>query len=220
MLTKLRQINPHIPIFSVRDKEFTPYGRVITGHDTSEIIELAKKIKMPENGAKYEPSTLELEKCAVAESLQNEVFGEIKIQIGLCYGYNDKLNALEYHKSSELNIAVTPMVLLLGLLSETDGNTYDSKNIKAFYAGEGETIELYGTSLHFCPCQTGSEGFRAIVVLPAFTNMPLEYNHNDGLLYRKNKWLMCHFRNEEMIQRKIYPGLTGENIIVRCEDAY
>ena len=41
-------------------------------------------------------------------------FGEMEIQIGYCNGHNSMLNALEYHKSSEINVAATDAVLLLG----------------------------------------------------------------------------------------------------------
>ena len=37
------------------------------------------------------------------------------IQIGYCNGNNNKLNGLEYHRDSEINIAVTDMVLMIGM---------------------------------------------------------------------------------------------------------
>ena len=44
------------------------------------------------------------------------------IQIGYCNGPNSTLNGLEYHKSSEINIAITDMVLLLGKVQEVENN--------------------------------------------------------------------------------------------------
>ena len=38
--------------------------------------------------------------------LQKKGYGELPIQIGYCNGKNYKLNALEYHRSSEIDVAV------------------------------------------------------------------------------------------------------------------
>ncbi len=55
----------------------------------------------------YVPSVEELEALDVAKALQNKGFGGIPIEIGYCNGHNKKLNAVEYHRSSEINVAVT-----------------------------------------------------------------------------------------------------------------
>lgn len=53
------------------------------------------------------------------------------IQIGYCNGHNSKLNALEYHRDSEINIAATDMILMLGLLTDVnDDYIYDTANVK------------------------------------------------------------------------------------------
>lgn len=62
----------------------------------------------------YEPSIEELEATNVAIDLKMRVYGELPIQIGYCNGHNSKLNALEYHRSSEVNVAVTDIILFLG----------------------------------------------------------------------------------------------------------
>ena len=61
----------------------------------------------------YVPSVEELEALDVAKALQNKGFGGIPIEIGYCNGHNKKLNAVEYHRSSEINVAVTDLVLLI-----------------------------------------------------------------------------------------------------------
>ena len=73
--------------------------------------------------------------------------------IGICYGYDSVMNDMEYHNSSENNIAVTPLALLLGLEYEMDGMEYDLGKIKAFYLEKGEAVEVFATSLHYCPCR-------------------------------------------------------------------
>lgn len=212
MIELLKKSNPSVSFYSVRDKEFLQYGSVIDGFDTNEITHECEKIKMPENGSAYELSVDKLENLDISKRLKNECFGELDIQIGLCWGYNDALNGLEYHKSSEVNIAAEPMVLLLGLVTDIERGKYDSKYIKAFYLEKGEMVEVYATTLHFCPCQAGDKGFRSVVVLPKGTNSPLDSSSTDKMLFKKNKWLLCHNKNEALIQRGVYPGIFGENL--------
>ena len=45
MLETLKKLNPNIPFYSVDDKEFAPFGRVVKDFDASAIIEAAKKIE-------------------------------------------------------------------------------------------------------------------------------------------------------------------------------
>lgn len=211
MLEKLKKLNPNTPFYSVNDDEFKPYGSVVSGYDLDEIITEAEKINMPESGSSYELSIPQFEKCGVYEKLKNEAFGETDIQVGFCWGYNDMLNGLEYHKSSEINVAATPMVLLLGLVTDIENDEHDSKNIKAFYLEKGEMVEVYATTLHFCPCQVSEKGFRSVVILPKGTNAPLDKPSTDKMLFKKNKWLLCHNNNEALIQRGVYSGIFGEN---------
>ena len=42
-----------------------------------------------------------------AVAVREKGFGGLPVQIGYCNGSNVKLNALEYHRSSEIDIAVT-----------------------------------------------------------------------------------------------------------------
>lgn len=70
-------------------------------------------------------------------------------------------------------------------------------------------VEVYATSLHFCPCQVSDEGFGCVVALPKGTNVPLEEAAEDPLLFRKNKWIIAHAENEGLIQRGVIPGIIG-----------
>ena len=104
-------------IYRVTDPEFAPYGTVLD-ISADELFPLAEMIEMPESGSKYEPSFDSFENTALARQLQEDVYGELPIQIGYCWGHNTKLNALEWHKSSELNIAMTDFVLMLARLDD------------------------------------------------------------------------------------------------------
>lgn len=48
------------------------------------------------------------------DEMKERAYGGLEIQIGYCNGNNKKLNAVEYHRSSELDIAVDDLILLLG----------------------------------------------------------------------------------------------------------
>ena len=125
------------------------------------------------------------------------------------------MNGLEYHRSSEVNVAATPLVLILGLQYEMDGCEYDASKVKAFFLEKGDAVEIYSTSLHFCPCQVSDDGFSCVVVLPKDTNTLLEKPSEDKLLFKKNKWIICHDKNQGLIDRGVYPGLHGENYEIK-----
>lgn len=200
-------------LYQVTDKEFEAYGRVLD-FNTAELTEKAASIEMPQSGSRYEASVTQLEQCASFKALKDEIFGELDIEVGCCWGHSDSLNALEWHKNSEINIAVTDMILFLGTIFEMEGNCYSSENVKAFLVKKGTTIEVYATTLHFCPCETDKNGFMCIVVLPKGTNLPLDGRPEDKLLFRKNKWLIAHEDNAELIDKGVVPGIYGVNLKV------
>lgn len=197
-------------LYSVKDEEFKAYGEVIDG-DFSEIIEVAEKLGMPEEGSRYIASVDEFEKLSVKELFKNEIFGEAEIQMGYCFGHSKRLNAFEWHKSSEVNIGVTDAILFLGTLSEMEDGKYDTKNAKAFLLRRGEAIEVYSTTLHFCPCETRDSGFGMVVILPEGTNTDLLGRPSDRRIFRKNKWIIAHEDNAELIARGVVPGVFGKN---------
>ncbi|MBQ7507266.1 MAG: DUF4867 family protein [Lachnospiraceae bacterium] len=202
---------------NVTDPEFKKYGRVVDEIDFSGLIEaLKEKTPCPEDCA-YEPSIADLESLPVKGELERIIYGELPIQIGYCNGHNLKLNAVEYHRSSEINVAATDVILLLGKEEDIEeGFTYDTGKMEAFLLPAGKAVELYATSLHYAPCQTSEEGFRVSIVLPKGTNEPLTGSHGgefeDSLITARNKWLIGHpeggFTGSEHI------GLKGENLEV------
>lgn len=214
MLEKLRELNPELEIYRIRDKEFGKYGSVLE-IDTEEIVEACKKLKYPESGSEYIASVEMLEKLGVSEELCVATVGGCPAQIGVTHGYNSLMNGLEYHKCSEVNVAATPLCLILGLRQEMEGTEYDSAKVKVFYLEKGDAVEVYSTSLHFCPCQITDQGFSCVTVLPRDTNTLLDKPVDDRLLFKKNKWLICHDENKELIGRGAYPGIHGENYRIR-----
>lgn len=200
-------------ILEVTDKAFRKYGRVIADIDFSELLEEMKHTPVPEDVV-YEPSVVGLEEIPVFWELQDKIYGELPIQVGYCNGHNVKLNALEYHRSSEIDIAVNDLVVMLGCQQDiTDDFTYDTANVEAFRIPAGTAVELYATTLHYAPCHIEDRGFRCVIVLPKDTNLDLEEAHQggeDGHLTAKNKWLLGH--PEGGLPEGSPMGLIGENL--------
>lgn len=200
-------------IKKVTDPEFSRYGRVIDGYDFSKLIKAMEHTPLPEDVI-YEPSIEELEATNVAIDLKMRVYGELPIQIGYCNGHNSKLNALEYHRSSEVNVAVTDIILLLGAEQDIEPDfTYDTSKVEAFLVPAGTAIEVYATTLHYAPCHVNESGFQCVVVLPKGTNTELTFETasegEDRLLTAKNKWLIGH---EEAAIEGAFNGLKGANV--------
>lgn len=202
---------------SVFSKSFAPYGRVLRGLDMTQLLSvLRKQTEKPVDGVVYVPSCAALEETAAFEALQNSVYGGMPIQIGYCNGTNTKLNCVEYHRDSEINIVDEEMVFLVGRQQELADGTLRTDRIEAFRAPAGTAVELYATTLHYAPCdgETG-KGFRVAVVLPRGTNTEKPQTdgtyEEDGLLWAKNKWLIAHADSNEAKQGA-FVGLIGENI--------
>ena len=60
-------------IYSVRDPEFKPYGKLLEGYDTAELLEAMEAIPLPESGVAYLPGIESLEACAVYEDFRDRV---------------------------------------------------------------------------------------------------------------------------------------------------
>lgn len=207
--------NPHLKIYRTSDKEFVPYGRVLTDIDANSFVEASKSAQKVDSGSVYVAEADYFKDLAVAKDVEIKYFGELPAQAGYCYGYSNQLNAVEWHKSSEINVTTTPLILFLGQVQDIVDRKIDSSKMKAFYVEKGEVLEVYATTLHFCPCQVTPEGFGCVVVLPRGTNVPLDGEYDDKLMFRKNKWILAHVDNQGLIDRGVIAGVTGENYTVK-----
>ncbi len=200
-------------ILNISDNAFKKYGKILKNSQYMDVIESMKAFECPENVI-YKPSVKALEDTKDMKVLSNEVYGGMPIQIGYCNGHNNKLNGLEYHRDSEVNIAVTDLILLLGLQQDiTDDFTYDSSKVEAFLVPAGTAIEVYATTLHYAPCGVNNNGFKCVVVLPKGTNTDIDFEVSkegeSSLLFARNKWLIAH---EEANIANAVNGIHGENI--------
>ena len=141
-------------LISVHSKEFEKYGKVLTGYDVSALLDAMNKIDLPAEGVAYEPGIDSLEACTdLYKDFTDRAYGGMPIQIGMCWGRNTKLNCLEYHRGSELNIGTTSFVLLLAKAEDIHDGKLDTKDVVAFKADKGDVVLVYEDSLHYAPCQ-------------------------------------------------------------------
>lgn len=210
-------------ILTVDSPEFQVYGRIVENVDFLPLLEELKKTPVTEQVV-YEPSVASLENTDTFRQLADITYGEMPIQIGFCNGHNNCLNALEYHKDSEVNVMATDAVLMLGLRSELEPDfTYDTANVKAFLVPAGTAVEIYATSLHYAPCGVDGNGFQVAIVLPKGTNYPFQKRRDvrmgeDALLTATNKWLIGHPQGG--LEEGCFLGLKGENLMLGSEGSF
>ena len=192
-------------IKSVFSHSFEKYGKVLSGYDVTELLKkLDETTKKPADAVIYEPGDAGLEALPIAKEFSENAYGGMPIQIGYCNGNNTKLNCLEWHRGSELNIPSSDIVL-----------------VEAFYVPKGTVVQVYETTLHYAPCnavkngKVVTDGFRVIIVLPKDTNTEKpkieEKNLEDKLLWARNKWLIAHPDTNEA-KAGAFVGLEGVNI--------
>ena len=198
--------------YSIFDPEFNEFGKVLE-EDFTELIEALKKTPCSDNVV-YKPTEELLENVKIRDVLEREYFAGYPIQVGYCNGHSNTLNALEYHKSSEINVAETDTVLLFGREQDIINGKYDTKNVKAFILPAGKGIEMYATTLHYAPCGYKGNGYRVVIVLPKGTNYAKPNNVKDPLVWGINKWLLAHPDSPEA-KEGAYVGLIGENICLK-----
>ncbi len=203
----------------VTGRAFKPFGRVIKGYYLRSLIEEMEKTECPSDRVVYEPSVRSLETLKINRQFSEEAYGGMPIQIGYCNGRNHLLNAVEYHRDSELNLACTDLILLVGKRQDIGRDyTYDTGKMQAFLVKKGTLVEIYSTTLHYAPISAGEhENFRCVVVLPRGTNEPLPacrgkaHTKEDQLLTHVNKWLIAH-PESGLDKGGAFVGLKGENI--------
>jgi hypothetical protein len=228
LLRKLERANPALALLSVDDGGFGIYGRVLTAYNAGEMIERATAIlpNMPD-AVVYEPAVTALEApCSFNTRIAQQVFGGMPVQVGWCYGHNLRMGALEYHKSNEVLVCLTDVVLLVGHIDDivmADASpqeiVYNADDVEVFLAPAGAVIEFHPWCLHFAPIHARTdEGFATLVYLPKGTNEPLpfapEQTGEGQLLFAVNKWLIAHADATELVEQGAYVGIFGSDITV------
>lgn len=221
VLERLKKKNPGLPLFSVHDPAFAPYGRVLPVHDPASLKAAMERTAILNQGNSYTTSDPALEATPDIQNLAATVYGGMAIQAGCCNGHGFTLNAEEYHKCSEVNYTTTGLVLLLALPGDVHDRKLDAASVAGFYLPPETMVEIFPLVLHFAPCRVRSEGFNCLVVLTKGTNGPLDRVDpsapgEEGLLWMRNKWLLCH-PDSPQAQKGAFVGITGENLRLSLE---
>lgn len=228
-IAELRKANPSLRILDAADPAIGRYGRLLPSEPFAPLVDLADRVTGIDPAAnRYVASLGELEADPCADFLKAR-FGFAPIQVGYCNGPNSSLNALEWHKSAEIDIAVTDLVLLLGRRCDVGADgSYDSSKLDCFYLAKGTVLELLPEALHFSPCRARASGFKSVIALPAGTNLPLAAGEfaaaseagqplgdiEPRLLFMRNKWLIAHPERRVLIEKGAFPGIRGENTAI------
>ena len=208
-------------LYSVYDPVFQNYGQILTGYDTEELLTVLKnETPIPnEGGVVYVASEPKLEALPVFADLRDRAYGGMPIELGYCNGRNTRMNCLEYHRDSEINLGTQDFVLLLAKREELENGRLDSAKVRGFVVPKGVMVEVFATTLHFAPCMAkAGVGTQVLVVLPRGTNGARPEaavgNEEDELLWACNKWLLAHADSKEA-GRGAKVRIDGENIDIR-----
>ncbi len=204
-------------IYSVYDPEFKSYGQVMEGYDTSALVQTLKEKTPLPAGVEYVPEQPDLQALPITQEISDRLFGGMPIEMGYCNGHNTKLNCLEYHRDSEINMGTGAFILLVAKRGQIgEDGLLDTAEVKAFRAPAGVLVEVYAETLHYAPCSPkNGEGFQVLIVLPKGTNTEKPSftpgNREDTLLTARNKWLLAHPDSDEAKGGAVI-GLKGVNL--------
>ncbi len=202
-------------ILPVTDPSFRNYGQILEGYDLKKLLETLDKVTPCPESVDYVPEQAELQALAIEKDLRNNAYGGMPIQIGWCNGHNTKMNCLEYHRDSELNVGTEDFILLLAKREDLVDGVLDADKVAAHYCPAGVMVEVYATTLHYAPCSAKKgQGFKVVIVLPKGTNLAKPEitvkNPEDEILWAANKWLLAHADSAEAAQgAKVL--ITGTN---------
>lgn len=218
MIEKIRIKNPSLTILSVEDDKFSPYGIVHDGYNVDSIVQYMEERPLVKdlfiNNDPYLSQNMQ------AHYLSQCIFGQLECSIGSFIAQNQKMNAMEYHRHSELLVTASPLILILSHISKIHNSTFRSSEAEIFYAPVGKVIELFATTLHFAPCAASVlQGVRQAVILLKGTNTPLDkplekFPAENKLLFQKNKWLLAHPEASDLLAQGAYAGINGDNITI------
>ncbi len=220
LLPALREANPGLVIFETTSPHFAQYGRIVEHPGLAAVVDyLAQNVPIGHKGVEVVPSDQGAEALDVFPALEQALMGGLPAQLGWCSGKGGALTALEYHMGSGILLAATDLVLLLGDVRALHASTLYSDNLRAFFVPARQSVELYGTTLYHTPCAARKSGFKAGVMLPRGTGEPLEEASECPTLRAKNKWMVAHVDEDELISLGV-PGLIfGRALSLRPVDS-
>ncbi|WP_367296991.1 DUF4867 family protein [Loigolactobacillus coryniformis] len=216
MFETIQKMNSTLPLFHVTNPAFQQYGEIIKTLDPTDLLATLATKETPLVGNHYVTSDAALEKSSLKGALEQKIFAGLPIEMGYCNGHSYQLNCLEWHHSPEVNVATEDIILFLGQTRQLKNAYYNVRDLKAFYIPAGTMIMIYGTTLHFVPCQTTRRGFKCLVALLQGVNTDLPHRQRPiDTLFKRSKWLITHPDNQKFVAQGAFPGIIGENYAVK-----
>lgn len=215
-IESVREKNPTREIRSVFDASFAEYGCVHDGVSVPRMEAFVRSMPMTDDEFYVACSDELMSMGSETDYIVDTLYGQAPVQIGYYSGHAHKLNAVEWHKCSEILILFEDVVLILGKLTDIVNGTFDTAKAAYYFVPAGTCVEIYATTLHWSPCQAGPNGVRQVVVQIKGTNTPLERPVRRGegmndLLLERNKWVLIHEEARSSMPPAAHVGIVGEN---------
>lgn len=213
MLNRLKELNRHLNFIDPKGDGFSRYGRFLNSAGWTGLIKEADRLIAGDEEPAYIASVPELESLSSPEVV-GTTYSPEEVQVGICRGFNDTLNGMEWHDCPELIVAVTPLLLILGLDDEIEKGQWNSCHARICFLKAGEAVLLNEGTLHFAPCRSGSEPFLSLIILPRGVNQELDVKKHDPadkLLWKERKWILTHPDSPQAVKGAPI-GISGANL--------
>ena len=112
-----------IKIQNINDASYKRFGKVVKDIDLSDLI-AAMEAPHAQTMWSMWHQRQHLRQPRAQRSFRKFYYGKLPIQVGYCNGHNSLLNALEYHRCGEVNVAVTDLIVLVGSLVDVADDFY------------------------------------------------------------------------------------------------
>ena len=96
---------------------------------------------------------------------------------------------LEYHRSEEVNIAASDLIVVVGSRADMDSaGSFDLARAEAYFVPEGTVYLFYSSTLHYAPCSVKADGFCSVVIL---RRGPIQSFRREGRTGSRRKRTAC-----------------------------
>ncbi|KAF0951085.1 hypothetical protein AQU20_22095 [Escherichia albertii] len=196
---------------SIHSDEFHLYGNVISVINVDSLLKYLKdEISVPADQVAYVRSDERLNRYSAMSDIQCQIYGEMPVQAGYVCGVNTTQNGFEYHQGSEVIIAASDFFLFLGKRGLMQGDTFNGELAEPFFIPAKSVIELYSTTLHYCPISINAQPFSAAIILLDGTNEDINGKKKPTILSKRNTWFIAH----ESFTEHPCPLLKGPHLCV------
>ncbi|EBP4526821.1 DUF4867 domain-containing protein [Salmonella enterica subsp. enterica serovar Westminster] len=196
---------------SIHSDEFKAYGKVISTKNIDSLLKYLKdEVTLPHDRIEYVRSDECLSHCAAVSDIQRQIYGDMPVQAGYVCGVNTTQDGFEYHQGSEVIIAASDFFLFLGKREFMQDDAFNGELARPFFVPAKSAIELYSTTLHYCPISINTQPFSAAIILLDGTNEYIPDENKPAMLSKRNTWFIAH----ESFTEHPCPFLKGPHLCV------